>query len=80
VKEVFKAVHVAELPDFLARIGVAEDFKAGKLRCFACERPMTTENFRAVTRVAGKLVFFCSDESCLQRGTQGGMTNERLPG
>lgn len=80
MKETIKVVHAEELDEFFTRIGCGNAFRAGQLKCSSCKQTITAENFRAVTRSAGRLVFFCSDEKCLHHEPSKGNEDERLPG
>lgn len=65
MKEVFQAVHSSEVDEFLARLGLIENFKAGKIKCHACGDVITIDNFKALTRKGNHLVFACTKEQCL---------------
>ena len=65
MKEVFQAVHSAEVNDFLARLGLLEQFKAGEIKCNVCGDTLTIDNFKVLTRVGTRLVFACTKEQCL---------------
>jgi hypothetical protein len=80
MKEVIKAVHSAEIEQFLSRIGAMDDFMAGRIRCGGCGQMITASNFKAVTRRAGNLIFFCSNEKCLLWPSASGENNGQLPG
>ncbi len=64
MKEVFQALHSSEIEDFIGRLGLFEKFKAGEIKCHACGDTITTDNFKALTRKGGRLVFACMKERC----------------
>lgn len=80
MKEVFRAIHSAELEDFFRRLGVFEKFNEGELRCHVCGVSIDTENFGAVTRKGGALLFLCSKETCMSCLFSAGEQNGDSPG
>ena len=70
MKETFQAIHAADVESFLSRLGVLEALKLGHLTCEGCGTVITLGNFRAVGRQEGDLVFLCSNEECLLRGSR----------
>lgn len=81
MKETFQAIHAAELNSFLSRLGVLESLKSGELTCEGCGTVITLDNFRALSRQEGNLVFLCSNEECLLRGKRKEDPNDtRNPG
>lgn len=55
----FDLVHESELRSFFCRIRMLDALESGSLRCAACNAVMTLENFAAVTRQEGDLLFLC---------------------
>jgi len=65
MKETFQAIHSSELDGFFSRLGLLENFKAGKLNCAACGETITRDNFRIVTKRRGVILFACAKDACL---------------
>jgi len=53
-----------ELEVYLKRIGLWEEFREGKLRCFVCGRVLTVENFGGVYEKGEEKKPFCNDPAC----------------
>lgn len=64
MKELFQAVHRNDVQDFFKNIGLLERLTDGSLQCCSCADVITADNFRAVTKYNGKLLFSCSKEIC----------------
>ncbi len=62
--EQVKAVHRAEVAELFERLGLREAFENSELQCRICRDVITSENFRAVTLLAGELVFYCTKWEC----------------
>jgi len=65
MKEVFQAVHSAELESFLSRLDLLDKFRNSEIKCHACADVITLDNFKALTRKGGHLLFSCNKEACL---------------
>jgi hypothetical protein len=63
-KELIRAIHYKDVYSFFASHDLLEELEAGKIRCARCADLISLKNFRAVTRLQGKLVFTCDKESC----------------
>lgn len=68
-KEVVKAVYHKDVTKFFESIGLTEELSQGKLFCSICGAIITTDNFRAVLRKSGELLFCCDQESCILKFT-----------
>ena len=64
MKETIRAVHDLEVENFIRSLGLINDLYEGRLRCAACDEPITVESFGALTRVENKMVFSCKKPSC----------------
>ena len=65
MKELFRALHPADVLAFFEGLGLSEEISAGRVRCANCGDAITTENFRAATRHQGRLLFVCNKPGCL---------------
>jgi len=65
MKETFHAIHAAETESFLSSLGVLTALRSGQLSCNSCGAVITLDNFQAVGRMHGNLVFICSTQGCL---------------
>lgn len=63
-KELIHAVHPKDVLSFFATHNLLGELEAGKIRCAMCQDTISLENFRAVTRLRGKLLFACNKDSC----------------
>lgn len=61
---VIHAVHSKDLEDFLAKLGLLEDFNAGKIRCSSCGTVVTKDNLAFIFPSQGQVRFLCSSASC----------------
>ena len=66
-KEIIQAIYHKNVLDFFESLGLSEELANGKIRCSFCNEIITQDNFRAVTRKAGNLLFCCDNKSCIQR-------------
>ena len=62
MKEVIKIVHHKEAGDFLKFIIRLE--KIEEATCYICGAKVTLENFKALTRKSGKILFCCDKLEC----------------
>lgn len=62
--QVFSLKNVNEL---LEKLGLLQDFKEGKMKCFFCEETLTLENIGAFFDHEGKLVFTCDSHACIKK-------------
>jgi len=62
MKEVVKIVHYKEVEDFLESIIKLE--KIGEATCSICGAKITPENFKALVRKSGKILFCCDKPEC----------------
>jgi len=68
MKEVIKIVHHNEVGDFLETIIKLEKLK--EATCYKCGAKVTTENFKALTRKYGKILFCCDKLECYRSFTE----------
>lgn len=66
-KEVIRAIYHKDTANFFESVGLSKKLKEGKLKCIICGETIRIDNFRAVMRKSGKLLFCCNKESCIQR-------------
>jgi len=64
-KEVIRTIYHKRVANFFESIGLFEELEKGKIHCFVCGEIITLDNFRAVIRRSGKLLFCCDKESCI---------------
>jgi len=64
MKEIIKAIHSSEIEDLIKKIGLLERFKAEEIRCNICGDTIKLNNFKAITRRDGQIVFLCNKEKC----------------
>ena len=69
VSEVIRAIYHKDVANFFKSLGLFDKLKNGEILCSVCGDKLTVENFRAVTRKSGKLLFCCNKESCIQKFT-----------
>ena len=62
----FHFVHPDEVSDFFHQIGLHEEFLKGEIYCNFCEEIIGAENFKAVTRCRGQLIFVCDKSTCYE--------------
>jgi hypothetical protein len=64
-KEVVRAIYHKDVAYFFEWIGLSEELSQGNIVCSICGTTMTLDNFRAVARKSGRLVFCCDKDSCI---------------
>jgi len=70
-RETIHAVHESDLDEFLAKLGVLDDFKAGKITCSNCGVPITRDNLSFIYPSDGTVKFLCSAAACaMKRSSQ----------
>jgi len=62
IKEIIKIVHHKEVGDFLESIIKLE--KIEEATCNICGTKVTPENFKALVRKSGKILFCCNKPGC----------------
>jgi len=65
-KVVITTVHHRDVSAFFEALGLSEKLARAEVRCAVCARPITLENFKAVTNKSGKLLFCCNQEACME--------------
>jgi predicted adenine nucleotide alpha hydrolase (AANH) superfamily ATPase len=63
-RSVIHAVHEQDLDEFLGKLRLLEDFKAGKIRCSSCNAIVTKDNLSIVYASDGAVKFLCSSSAC----------------
>jgi len=66
-KRTLRAVHDDDLVEFLDRVGILEDLKAGRVSCRYCQELLDLESLEAVYPEQGQVRAVCSEPSCLLR-------------
>ena len=64
-EEVIRTIYYRDVANFFESIGLSEELVRGEIRCSICGEIITLNNFRAVTRKSGELLFCCDRESCV---------------
>jgi hypothetical protein len=65
MKEIVQAVLGSEVRSFFESLNLLKTFETGQFNCHKCGDVITVENFRAVTRHNGGLMFSCDKNECL---------------
>ena len=65
MKEIVQAVLGTELRSFFESLNLLQAFERGEFACHRCGDIITAQNFRAVTRHRGGLMFSCDKSECL---------------
>lgn len=60
----FHLVHPSEVAEFFERIGLRQEFIEGQIKCHYCRDPLTSHNFKVVTRRKDQLLFVCDKPQC----------------
>lgn len=66
-KEIIRTVYHKDVADFFGSLGLSEEVQRGEIRCSICGEQITLENFRAVSKKSGNLLFCCNQEFCIQK-------------
>ena len=66
-KEVIRAIYHKDVTNFFESIGLSEKLARGEIRCDFCAEAIASDNFRAVARKSGKLIFCCDKEPCVRK-------------
>jgi hypothetical protein len=64
MKEIVNAVHPTDVYSFFVGYDLIHALEEGTIKCHSCGVTITLENFRAVTRRSGNLLFACTQECC----------------
>ncbi len=64
-KEVIRTIYHKDVANFFESTRLSEKLAGGDVSCSICGEIITLDNFRAVTRKSGNLLFCCDKESCL---------------
>ena len=65
MKEIVQAVLGSEVRSFFESLNLLQAFERGEFTCHKCGDVINVENFRAVTRHHGGLMFSCNKNECL---------------
>lgn len=65
MKETVQAVFGTEVRSFFESLNLLQAFESGQFTCHKCGDVITADNFRAVTRYRGGLLFSCVKNECL---------------
>ena len=63
-KKTIKAIHVADLEAVLGKLGMAEAFKSGNIKCDVCADTVTADNAGSIKFTKGVPSLVCSKVSC----------------
>ena len=64
-KEVVRVIYHENVAQFFESLGLSEKLARGEIRCAVCDQVVTLQNFRAVTKKSGILLFCCDNEACI---------------
>jgi hypothetical protein len=64
-KEVIRTIYHKDVANFFESMELSEKLAQGEFRCIICVEKITVDNFRAVARKSGGLLFCCDNESCI---------------
>lgn len=67
-----KAVHSADLQNFLTSLGIWDDIQNGRMTCAVCGDVITIDNFQAVFPEEGKIRAICNKPDCMAALTKAG--------
>ena len=59
------AVHENDLEGLLDKVGLLEDFRAGKLKCKFCKDPVDNENIYSIIKDSDTYKAVCSKATCV---------------
>ena len=65
MKETVQALLGTEVRSFFESLNLLQTFETGQLTCHNCQDVITAQNFRAVTRHHGGLLFSCDKNECV---------------
>ncbi|MFW6130546.1 MAG: hypothetical protein ACOC56_05115 [Atribacterota bacterium] len=72
--EDIKTIYHKDVEQFFKDMGKYEALINEEISCDICGRTITLENFRAVKKESGELLFCCQDEECMDKfGAQFGV-------
>ncbi len=66
-KIAIKAVHDSDLEKFLAKLGLLDKIKEGKIRCGICGEVITLDNFLCVYPEEGQIKVCCNKRECYEK-------------
>jgi len=64
--EIIRVIYHKDVTEFFKSLGLFDKLTSGEILCSVCGEKITIENFRAVTRKSGKLLFCCNKDACIQ--------------
>jgi len=67
--EIIRVIYYKDVAEFFKSLGLFDKLKSGDILCYICGEKITIENFRAVTRKSGKLLFCCNKDACIKEFT-----------
>jgi len=62
--EEIQAVHPSDLLRLFESLGLKQQLLSGQLECAVCGDVITADNFRAIARKQGEIIFCCSRAGC----------------
>ncbi len=66
-KIAIKAVHDSDLEKFLAKLGLLNKIKEGKIRCSICGDVITLDNFLCIYPEEGQIRVCCNKRDCYEK-------------
>ena len=61
------AIHSRDLDKLLVKIGMLDDFNAGRITCKFCKNIITRDNLYSILPESGAFNFVCEDSICVSR-------------
>lgn len=65
-KKILDVLYQDDLEQFFINIGLSDDFREGKIKCFFCNETINIDNICAVMVKKNKFIFICNEESCYE--------------
>jgi len=58
-------IHKEEIKETLYKMGILSTIENGEAICYCCNKTITLQNFKAITKFEGKLYFACENDLCV---------------
>lgn len=71
MRETIGAVHDDEVEQLFKGLGILEDIMLERLVCGECQRTISLQNFRAITKRDGAFILSCNREDCFGKFAAG---------
>lgn len=69
-KENINVVYEDDIEEFIANLGLLEDFEKGNISCAFCGREITKENLQCILSIEGEIKFCCDDLECHKKALE----------